>query len=188
MEPNEHDPTATKRHVWLLCLFVAHVLIAVALGAIVRLGGYHRDESLPLRLFVGLIFAQMCLVAIWAGLGRHLRFGGFGLGPFPAILIVYLVLIVVSCALIGIVSPWAMLRDRFLVVRGVIFLAVAVAVAWGMAALEWRIREDFLETFVFWLVVHLTQAIVLIVSLLVVRSRGYRLMRLPRGASRTGAG
>jgi len=31
MEPKEHDPTATKRRGWMLCLFAAHVVLGVAL-------------------------------------------------------------------------------------------------------------------------------------------------------------
>ncbi len=273
MEPKEHDPTATKRRVWLLCLLAAHVVLGVALGAFVRLGGYHTIPAVPVRFFVGLVFAQTSLLGIWTGfgrspwwlrlsgfavgagclgvggciginepdwlsfclfagngviatvvltifrcarfrvtlpvveyhtgggrqigirhlliltavvaailgVGRHLKFGGFDVYPLPALISVYLVLLVFSCVLVGTLSAWAMLRERALVLRGAILLVVAATAGWGVA----QIVSGML---VFWLVVYLTQAIILIVSLLVVRSCGYRLMRLPRGASKTGAG
>ena len=57
MEPREHDRIATKRRVWLLSLFAAHVLIGVALVAILP-GGYYSEQSLPGMSFVGLVFAQ----------------------------------------------------------------------------------------------------------------------------------
>jgi len=65
---------------------------------------------------------------------------------------------------------------------------VAAAAGLGIAATEWRLTKDFLEVFSSWLTVYLTETIVLIVSLLVVRHCGYRLMRLPREQSGNGAG
>jgi len=263
------DSTATKRRVAILCLFAAHLLAGVSLGAFIWLGGYNSVPSLPVRFFVGLIFAQASLLGIWAGfgrspwwlrssglalgagylgvggcigvhepnwlsfclftstsimvtilliifrcagfsirlrtiedydraghqigirhlllltavvavmlgVGRQLSFGRFDIYPLPTIIFVYLAFVLTSCVLVGILSAWSMLREKWIVFRGAILLVVAAAAGWAVA-------QTITETLTFWLVVFPIQAVVLIASLLVVRFCGYRLMRFPRRQSK----
>ena len=274
-----NDPTAAKRREWILRLFAAHVVVAVALGAIARLRSLDWGPHPCEMSFIGLVFAQTSLLGVWAGLsrspwwtrlpglavgavcmgvggcvgidevdwltffvfacngvmvaavltifrcvrfrvalpmidnhdqagrpygirhlliltlvvalmlwiGRHLDFGRFDIW-FLADLDMFLAVITSSCVLIGVLSPWTMLREGLLALRGVILFVVAAAAGLGIAATEWRLTKDFLEVFSSWLTVYLTETIVLIVSLLVVRHCGYRLMRLPREQSGNGAG
>jgi len=83
MQLSEDDPTAFRRRATMLCLAGDHLLLGLALGALVRLGNYSGIPSLPLALFVGLAFAQSCLLGIWAGLGGGawwLRLVGLAVG------------------------------------------------------------------------------------------------------------
>jgi hypothetical protein len=99
--------------------------------------------------------------------GRGLK---FSLPDIDEVLL--LVIIASAYALVGVLSPWAMLRGRLVVVRGVILLIIAAAAGWGV----FRVFPVPVEL-AFWIGIALAEAVLLVVSLLVVRSCGYRLMR-----------
>jgi len=110
------------------------------------------------------------VVAVMLAVGRSLKFSLSDFSQLP-----FLVIIVSAHALVGVLSPWAMLRGTLLLLRGAILLVIAGAAGWGVARMI--PHADASE---FWIGMTLTEAVLLIATLLVVRSCGYRLMRRRR--------
>jgi len=105
------------------------------------------------------------VVAVMLAVGRNLKFSLSDIGEVP-----FLVILASAYALVGVLSPWAILGGRLVVVRGMILLAVATGAGWGVGQMV-----SF--AVVYWIGMALTEGVLLVASLLVVRSCGYRLMR-----------
>jgi len=135
------------------------------------------DANANLQFGIRHLLIMTVVVAVILAIGRSLK-----LSLPDNHLFVLTVVIASAQALVGVLSPWAMLRERLLVVRGAILLAVAAVAGWGTA----RILTQ--PSAAFWISIALTEATVLIASLLVVRRCGYRLMRVPRGQSTSEVG
>jgi len=125
-------------------------------------GGIARTE---LQFGIRHLLILTVVVAVVLAIGRNLKISYSDIDDVP-----FLAVIASAYALIGILSPWALLGGNLVVVRGVFLLAIAAAVGWGVG-------QVIPFTLSFWIGIGLTEAVLLIASLLVLRFCGYRLMR-----------
>lgn len=91
-------------------------------------------------------------------------------------------LLVLVLAVVGLLSVWPVLGARQPLPASAISLVVSAGVGFCVV---WSLRHD-LEGAALWAVLTATEALSLAVSLFVVRSCGYRLVRLPRNAEKDG--
>jgi len=134
-----------------------------------RIGSPRNEGTARAELQFGIrhLLIVTVVVAVMLAVSRSLEFNLSDYGQLPLAII-----FASPYALVGMLSPWAILRGRLLIVRAVILLAIAATAGWGLAQMIKAI-----DAMKFWMGISLTEAVLLIASLIVVRSCGYRLMR-----------
>ena len=123
------------------------------------------NDRTELQFSIRHLLILTVVVAVMLAVGRNLKFSLSDIGEVP-----FLVILASAYALVGVLSPWAILGGRLVVVRGMFLLAVATGAGWGVGQMV-----SF--AVVYWIGMALTEGVLLVASLLVVRSCGYRLMR-----------
>jgi hypothetical protein len=123
------------------------------------------QSQFPIRLLLALTFVIACL----AGIGKS---------ALPPTFLAFMFSASVIFLLVGVLPVWFVLATRQPVFYSVGLVAVGACGGYGLG----RTIHEFSEEV--WMIGTATEAITVVVSLLVVRSCGYRLVRLP-GPSRT---
>ncbi len=133
-------------------------------------GPSFRRVQFAIRDLMLLTLAVACLVTL-----------GKWLAPFLTDLppLLEFSLIVLVLASVGLLSVWPVLGARLPLSASAVFIAGAAGMGFCFV---WSFRHD-LEGAVLWAVLTATEALSLVVSLFVVRSCGYRLVRLPPPAT-----
>jgi len=126
----------------------------------------HRMQFTIRQLLV-LTFAVACLVSLGKWLAPHLM---------NVTELLLLTLIGLVFATVGVLSVWPALGARHPVLPSLIVIVVAAGVGFGFAQ-----SPPMSGMAGFWTTVTSVEALVLVASLVVVRSCGYRLVRLPPG-------
>lgn len=134
-----------------------------------------RQMQFAIRDLMLLTFAVACFVTLAKWIAPSLT-------GFPPLF--ELSLLVLVLAVVGLLSVWPVLGARQPLAASAILIIVAAGVGFCVV---WSVRHD-LEGAALWAVLTVTEALSLAVSLFVVRSCGYRLVRLPPQGEVTASG
>jgi len=132
-----------------------------------------RQMQFAIRDLMLLTFAVACFVTLAKWIAPSLT-------DFPPLFELSLLMLVLAA--IGLLSVWPVLGARQPLPASAISLVVSAGVGFCVV---WFLLHD-LEGAALWAVITATEALLLAVSLFVVRSCGYRLVRLPRNAEKDG--
>ena len=117
-----------------------------------------------IRHLMTLTFVVACLVSVGKAVQPYVSGGKIFLDILP---------VAVVCAVVGVMPVWFVLATRHAVVYGVGTVAVGACAGYYFG------RNTSTGFELIWMTATATEAIAVVVSLLVVRSCGYRLLRLP---------